>query len=244
MTNVFEQNSNDQNENVPADPMAYVLEKFKGENGELDLAKLAKAKLESDLHIKRIEREAEELRGEVKTRVGLEEFLTKMTNKPPQQNDTNTQSNQSPPNESPAPIDIEKLVEEKLTKAESNRIKQRNLDSVNQKLTEIWGDEANSKFRSTANDLGMSIQELKDLAEKSPEAFFRVTNIKDQGNNVPSVGAIPRSTTAIGADGTVSVRNDKYYRSLKKSNPSLYFSAKTQVQMHQDAIALGEKFYQ
>ncbi len=240
--NVFENNSTDQSSNTPVDPMAYVLEKFKNENGELDIAKLAKAKLDSDLHIKNIEREAEELRGEVKTRVGLEEFLTRMSNNPNPPSEPNKQGNQPPPNE-PAPIDIEKLVEEKLTKAESNRIKQRNLDSVNQKLTEIWGDDANSKFRSTAKDLGMDVQELKDLAEKSPEAFFRVTNIRDR-NETPSVGNLPRSSVSVNSDGSVSVRNDKYYRSLKKSNPSLYYSAKTQVQMHQDAIALGEKYFQ
>lgn len=237
-TNVFENNSDQSN--APVDPLAYVAEKFKNEQGELDIAKLAKAKLDADNHIKNLENEANELRGEVKTRIGLEEFLTKMGNQPPP-SDPNKQSNQSPPND-PTPVDIEKLIDEHLTKAESNRIKQSNLNAVNNKLNEIWGADASSKFRSTANELGLSVKDLQEIAERSPEAFFRVTNIKDT-NDTPSVGSLPRSSTVVNPDGSSGVRNDKYYRALKKSNPNLYFSAKTQVQMHQDAAAMGEKFF-
>lgn len=237
-TNVFENNSDQSN--TPVDPLAYVAEKFKNEQGELDIAKLAKAKLDADLHIKNLETEANELRGEVKTRIGLEEFLTKMGNQPPK-SEPNTQGNQSPPNE-PTPVDIEKLIDEHLTKAETNRTKQGNLNTVNSKLNEIWGDDAPSKFHATANELGLSVKDLQEIAERSPEAFFRVTNIKDT-NGTPSVGSLPRSSTGISADGPTGARNDKYYRALKKSNPNLYFSAKTQVQMHQDAAAMGEKFF-
>lgn len=221
------------------DPIQYVTERYKNEKGELDVAKLAAAALAKDKHIKNVESENGELRSEVKTRIGLEEFLTKISNKPNEEDSANKQGNQSPPNDDS--VDIEKLVESKLTQIEQNRMKQINREKVNELLSKIWGADTASNFNKLQRDLGMTREELTGLAERSPEAFFRVTGVKTD-TPPPPVG-IPPSTINMNAGGGSTVRNNAYYRELKKTNPTQYFSAKVQMQMHQDAAALGEKFF-
>lgn len=221
----------------PVDYIAYAKDKFKNEQGEVDLAKLARAKWESDKHIERLQAEQEELRGEVKSRIGLEEFLTKV-NQPPV-SDPNKQGNQPQLNEQ-TPVDIERLVETHLTKAEQERVKKTNRDAVNSVLSKVWGDNTSQNFAQVANQLSMSTDELRTLAERSPEAFYRITGVKNQ--NAPSVGTVPQGTVTFGSQPQ-TVRNNAYYRNLKKADPNSYFSAKVQVQMHEDASTLGEKFF-
>ena len=221
----------------PVDYIAYAKDKFKNEQGEIDLSKLARAKYESDKHIERLQAEQEELRGEVKSRIGLEEFLTKV-NQPPV-SDPNNQGNQPPANEQ-TPIDIERLVETQITKAEQSRIRTANRDAVNSVLNKAWGDNVAQNFSQVANQLSMTTEELRALAERSPEAFYRITGVKNQ--NAPNVGNVPQGTVQFGSQPT-TVRNNAYYRNLKKTDPNTYFSSKVQVQMHTDASALGEKFF-
>lgn len=235
-TDVF--GSNDNLDNV--DPIQYVTERYKNENGELDINKVARAVLEKDKHIKNVEGENGELRGEVKTRIGLEEFLTKMNNKPPEQVIT-PPGNQPQPNGNEAPVDIEKLVETHISTIERNRMAQANREKVNSKLAEIWGNDTQKNFDRVSSELGMPKSDLQALAERSPEAFFRVTGINRDAP--PPAAGIPQGTTFVGTDGKAGIRNQSYYREMKKTNPNLYFSSKTQMQMHQDANTLKEKFF-
>lgn len=222
------------------DPIAYAKERFKNDAGEIDLEKLARGKLEGDLHAKRLEKENEELRGEVKTRIGLEEFLTKI-NSSPALSTPNSQSNQPPANEQ-APIDVERLVEETFSKAEASRTKAANRAVVNDVLTKAWGSDATKNLGEVAVQLGMSKEELTALAERSPQAFFRITGVSTNPST-PAVGSVPQSTLRFGTEQN-NERNHSYYQKLKKTDPNLYFSTKVQVQMHEDANRLGqEKFF-
>ena len=235
-TDIF--GSSDNSDNV--DPLTYVTERYKNDAGELDIAKLARAALEKDKHIKNVEGENAELRGEVKTRIGLEEFLTKMSNQPKEEGN-NPPGNHSQP-QAPEPVDIEQLVNQHLTKAEHNRIKQRNQQVVNDTLTTVWGNDTAKNFQRTASTLGMGVDELKALAERSPQAFFRLAGVSTDPSR-PSVGSVPQGSFNIGNEGGSEVRNQAFYSKLKKTDPKSYFSTKTQMQMHQDANNLGERFF-
>jgi hypothetical protein len=224
----------------PVDPIAYAKEKFKNDQGEIDLAKLAAAKLEADNFIKQITKENEELRGEVKTRIGLEDFLTKVNQPPKNENVPPVPGNQ-PPNPEPAPVDIEQLVQKHLSNAQAEAIKKANQQKVNDTLAKVWGNDTSKNFVQAAQTLSMSVDELKALAERSPEAFFRVAGVNTQPNS-PSTGPVPSSTVHMDPGGT-GERDMKYYQNLKKTNPNLYYSPKTQLQMHQDGTRLKERFF-
>jgi len=237
MTDVFGSETNEL-----VDPIVYVKQKFKKDDSdEIDIEKLAKAKLESDLHISRLEKEQAELRGEVNTRIGLEEFLTKM-NTPPQNENTQTKpGNQPPPNET-TPVDIERLVSEQLNKADQARTAKANRDRVNDAVVKAWGNDASRNLALVSSQLNMTKEELAGLAERSPDAFFRLTGVTTD-SVTPSTGSVPNSTVRLGNEQPTE-RTEKYYQALKKSNPSLYFSAKVQMQMHDDANRLGaERFF-
>lgn len=235
MTNVFDSQTPES-----VDPLVYAREKFKNDQGEIDLEKLARAKLESDRFIERLQNETNELRSEVKARIGLEEFLTKMNNPPKNENEQTPQGNQPQP--APSSLDIEQLVEQQLTKAQANRVKADNQKRVNDTLTQIWGSDTAKNFSQVAQALNMSTDELRALAERSPDAFFRVAGISNTPNT-PPVGQVPRGTVQVGVTGATPERNFEYYRQLKKTDPKTYFSTKTQLQMHQDGARLGEKFF-
>jgi hypothetical protein len=234
MTNVFDSTTTES-----VDPIAYAKEKFKNEQGEIDLAKLAAAKLESDKFIERIQRENEELRGEVKTRIGLEEFLTKV-NQPKNENVPNPDGNQ-PKKDEPAPVDIEQLVKQHLTQAQAEERQKNNQKRVNETLTKVWGNDTQKNFTQTASTLGISVDRLREIAAESPEAFFRLANVNTTPS-APNVGNAPVSTVHLSNDGS-GERDQKFYQNLKKTDPNSYYSPKTQMQMHQDAIRLKERFF-
>lgn len=220
------------------DPIQYVTERYKNEAGEIDLAKVAKAIVEKDKHIKNVESEAGELRAEVKTRIGLEEFLTKVNQ--PKNEDRNPPGNPPQQKVDEPPVDIEKLVETHLSTVEANRAKAANRAKVNETLEKIWGSDAAKNLDKVSRDIGMPKTDLQVLAERSPEAFFRVTGI-NRDNPAAPVG-VPGGTVNLNGNQN-GQRNQAYYRELKKTNPKLYFDTKTQMQMHRDAEALGAKFF-
>lgn len=235
MTNVFDSQTPES-----VDPLEYAKSKFKNDQGEIDLVKLAQAKMESDRFIAKLQSETEELRGEVKARIGLEEFLTKVNTPPKNENEQTPQGNQPQP--APSSLDIEQLVEQHLSKAQANKIKADNQKRVNDTLSQVWGSDTQKNFVQAAQALNMSTDDLRTLAERSPDAFFRVVGVSTQPN-APSVGSVPRSTVQVGITGATPERNFAYYQSLKKTDPKTYFSTKTQLQMHQDGARLGEKFF-
>lgn len=203
-----------------------------------DPKKIARAKFEADKHIQNLESELSELRGEVKTRVGLEEFLTKIQNKPQEQKPPNEPVIIPPP--AAEPVDIERLVSENLSKIEQSRSKQTNREKVSTALEQVWGIEAPKKLEDVAKSLNLSREALAELAERSPEAFFRVTGINTEQK---PTGTLPTSTVTFNGKSNSTVRNKSYYDNLKKTNPNLYFEPKTQLQKHNDAYELKDEFW-
>lgn len=137
---------------------------------------------------------------------------------------------------------IKDLVKEALTLEELNRTSQQNLLETDKKLTELFGTEAANVVEKRGNELGMSKERLKQLAEESPTAFLSLMGAPSaKETNTTTTSTV--NTTATSNHGSSNERNFRFYMDLKKSNPKEYRTATIQNQMLEDRLRLGDKFY-
>lgn len=141
----------------------------------------------------------------------------------------------------PTPQNIEDLVLNTLNKAKAEEAVKSNKQKVIEKITQVWGDNASKELKNTADSLGVSVEYLNDVAQKSPSAFFKLTGLDT--NRTPSSGTVAPTGSIRFDSKNSNVRDAKFYRELKQSNPKLYADQKTRIQMHRDAQELGEAYF-
>jgi len=217
---------------------------------------LARGKAESDLFIAKLLQEKKEALEELNKRLTVEDLLSRLENKgtpPVTQNQFNQNGNaasgdQNAPNSNLNLDEIKAAVKAELERDVVNAKREANVNNVNAKMTELYGDQAPAVLRRKAQELGVSIDYLRGIAADSPALFLKtieeapvaqpqkpsIFNAPPQGVNT---GALPKTPTY----GNHKPRS--YYENLKKTNPKEYFSPKTAVQEHKDAVALGVNFF-
>lgn len=209
---------------------------------------LAKGKFLADQYIDFKNKEYDELRAdylklkEESTATGrLQELLDKLESK------ADLTSNEHPDvkeDKQPilAPEQIESLVSTQVEKLEAKKKADANFAKVQAKLKEKFGSNYPSILKTQIQSLGLDSKDVDDLARKSPDAFFRTFGLDQKAETFQAPPpSSHRSDNFLQKSG--EVRNKKFYDKLKKENPELYTNPKTQVQMHNDAIAMGwEKF--
>lgn len=216
----------------------------KGDNWK-DPEVLAKGKLEADAYIKQLEDQTKQFREDLAkqdyAKQLLEQLQTKATESAPvkagEPKDTNSGAHTD--GETKPKDDLKSLVSEALSNLEREKIVQTNVDLVNQELEKTYGTEAAAKVQQKAQELGMSLAELQDIASKSPQAFF--TLIGEAKKELPNLVKGSIRTDAANLTNT-SERNWNYYQELRRKNKSLYFDPKTQQQMFEDRRRLGKNF--
>lgn len=208
-------------------------------------AELIKAKVESDLYIKTLESQKDELRSdymksqeEIQKSKALEQLIDRLNNKEVLPGNTPPPANLPPSND----IDFEKLFEDKYEQKKRSEIETENYNKVYAKLRDRFGNNVASVLAEQSNTLGLSKEDVNSLAKKSPDAFFRMLGLNDSQPKDLFM-APPRS----------DLRNDNYapktvkrtwswYQAEKAKNPKWYWEPQTQLQMHRDADALGDAF--
>lgn len=208
-----------------------------------DPESLAKGKLESDRYVSKLQSELNELRTELSRRQSAEDIKTQilegLKNKDPQ-----TQPPATPPADPVDPatqkVNIEELVRDTITRAETERTAKQNREIVTTTLRQRFGEDTQIELNKISKQLQIPLTELEALAAKSPKAFFALIGVDNQ-TQTPSAPA-PRSQTQAPVK-TSGTRDKAYYERLKASNPSEYFSSKTQKQMYKDAIEQGQSFF-
>lgn len=143
----------------------------------------------------------------------------------------NTGSNES----QTQPIDIEKKFKDLY---EQTRKAEQALENTNKVMTTLK-DRFGNGYQQVLRDTGLSDNRIRELAAEAPEAVFRLVGLDQQRE---SFQAPPRTGERFVPKGAPK-RDWNYYQEMKKSNPKLYLDPKITVQMHNDAIALGEAFY-
>ena len=217
----------------------------RGENWS-DPEVLAKGKLEADGYIKTLEEQLASMREDMKKRDYQAEILDQLQNKatdsatvdtatPNNIGSTETQNTTASLSEN----DLESLVEKTLVKREQDSVIKQNLAQVDQELVSSFGTEAEATVRNKAQELGMSMDRLRDIAAESPSAFFTLIG-QPQKTFSPMVQGSVR-TEGVNMQAS-NARDWQYYQKLRRENPNQYYSPKVQQQMIQDRMNMGDKF--
>ena len=231
----------------PTESYVAKLVEAKGENWK-DPEVLAKGKLESDRYISELEAQLNQLREDLKKEDYAEKILQEIRNKA---TDTNT-VNQSLPNNdtvgtaqddtpqsSLSEEDLKSLVEKTLTEREMQSTVAQNLKVVDEELVKQYGTEAQKTVAKKAEELGISLDRMKEIASESPTAFFALIG-EGKKNFNPMVNSSVRTE---GVNLQPSTERDwNYYQKLRRENRDLYYTPKVQQQLMQDKLRLGEKF--
>lgn len=222
-----------------------LLEKWKAKTPEEVLA----AKVESDLYIKTLTSRMDDLTKdhlklmeESKAKAQLQDLIDRLEKRGEGQDDSQ-QNQQGIENQQPSfkPEDIEKIVLDKLTQADQRKAQENNFKTVQAALKERLGDNHQEILKQRREELGLTKEFADELARNHPTVFLKTFGLEEQHQD--PYRAPPRSNVRPSAFAPkVQVRDWNYYQELKKNNPRIYLDPKIAVQMHEDAIALGDRF--
>lgn len=208
---------------------------------------LEKSKIESDRYISHLEERLDEMRedylkarDENTSRARLEDLIDQLQNRQP------TTSSKEPKAKEVTKPSIDPEEFDSHFSAKMKQIKQQeNFNSVMGKLKEQYGETYETVLKNRMADLDLDVQFIDDLARNRPKAFFKALGL-DQPQLAPMKDpfATPIRTQhrSDSFAPQVEKRTWSYYQKLRKENPKLYTDPKTQVQMHNDALALGDEF--
>lgn len=223
-----------------------------GENKKFkDLETLARSKYESDLYVKTLEKQKDELRNDYLTlkadyeaRAKLEELLDQYRSEPPKRDDTHEEPPVKNVNERPYdPNELKEAARKEILEIRQAEKEQANFNLVEEKLTERYGKDYPTVLKKQIQDLDLTSDYVDRLARQSPKAFFKTLGL-DEPPQTENFQAPPRSNQRSDNFKPTGAkkRTWSYYQELKKSDPKLYFDPKTAVQMHDDAVELGTAF--
>jgi hypothetical protein len=206
-----------------------------------DTQSLAKSVLHKDMHIQQIERENAELRQKIQQSLSLEEFYDKVRSEP------SPSSPQGEPERTDFSIEqVGSLVDQRLQEHLNAKNQEANLAYAVNEAKKQLGSDFKRVLRARAQEVGESEADLTQLARQKPKLFLELMLPKAPTRS-PDVPGLPRTqmdTAKMPVDPTGGVRNMSWYKKLKASDPVKYKDNRVQVQMHKDALALGEKFFQ
>ena len=218
----------------------------KGENWK-DPEVLAKGKIEADGYIQTLEGQLTQMREDLKKKEYQDEVLeqlqkkatesTAVNNGVPNNNNSNTEGENTTRNLSEE--DLKSLVEQTLNQREADAVTKTNLQRVDEELDKTFGTNAEEVVKKKAEELGMSMDRLSEIASESPNAFFTLIGEPKPTFN-PMVNGSVRTE---GVNMQVSTdRNWQFYQKLRRENPNQYYEPKMQQQLLQDKMRLGDNF--
>lgn len=213
--------------------------KFVKEDGTIDADALLKAKAHADRHIRNIETEQAGLREDLKTRLTLEEIAAKIE----ASKNVNSEPQINTPSTPQSEVDIDKLVDAKLSAYQKEQLYEQNINYVSAELTKAWGPDFQSKLVAKARELGESQDNLIAMAQSKPKLFLTLVGATGTANN--SYTSAP--TSSVRSNGSFKQAGKTYsdFRKLRRENPQLYWSQTTQKEMHklnEEYAARGEDF--
>lgn len=240
---IFDQEDDDQN-------LDYLAELTKP-GGKFDRTKyasdlemhqaIAKGKWEGDKTISFKNKEFDELREtflDVQAQATAAEKWKELVTQYENRTNTNTNTTNTPDvgNVAPQfdPSKLDEFFEAKLSARDAKLAEKANMDKVDQRLRERFGDNANAIVKDKMNILGLTTEDIKFLAKKSPEAVFNALGLNQP--RTEEYQPIPRSNTRSDSflPTGATIRDAVFYEELRKSKPKEYFSQTTSVQRLKD----------
>lgn len=241
--NLFDQNNN-------IDPNTNYLEALVGEGKKFKtVEELARGKAEADLFIANQNKVNDQLREDylklretANAQAKFEDLLVRYEQLPTRP-DPSVQLPAEPVQSKP-PFDPEKLgslIDARVEQREASKKATDNFNQVQNKLKEQFGNDYQSVLQERMNFLGLSADDVNQLASKSPTAFYNTIGLNAQPESLMSPPRSTTNTAGFRPQGAPK-RTWAYYQDLKKKDPAAYYSPKIKNQMHDDAVALGTDF--
>jgi len=206
---------------------------------------LAKGKYEADKFVKDLERQNAELREDLEKTAKLDELMELVRN----QNKAEAQPANTPvvdPSDTSSdqmtPEALKALVEQHVNERETTAKQEKNIAEANRMMEEKFGDTAGRVLVTRAAEVGMAVEDVKQLASQNPKAFAKLMGL-DASNPTPSGNLLGGNVRSESVISNANTRNSAYYSKLRKENKGNYYSPKVQQQMVNDAEALGAAFY-
>jgi len=115
--------------------------------------------------------EGSTLKSELEKRQSVEETLARLTA-------SKDQAQEETP--SPQGLDedkVQQLIQQQLTSAQQNTLKEQNVKTVNDALVNQFKDKAGDQVRAKAQELGLSVERLQEMSQESPKAVLQLFNI-------------------------------------------------------------------
>ena len=218
-----------------------MLEKFKTPEA------IALGKARADNYVKILERRLDEMRDDyIKERESnlskarLEELINQLSAK-------QSISEEPPAKEEHQPFDpkqIESLVSSQIQAHEMSRQQTQNFKMVEDRLRERYGSNYKTHLRNQIDDLGITEQELNEMARKQPKVLLRTLGADKLPERDPYQNPITSTQRATDTFTPTSTqkRTWSYYEDLKKKDPKVWLDRKTAIQMAKDAEELGDAF--
>jgi stalled ribosome rescue protein Dom34 len=235
MTDVFN-NGNASNSGAPAENTGdKPVFDFIGEGKQYADANTALAAIpHKDTHIAKIEEENANMQAQLAEGKTINDVLEAMktdgtnVNTPPANQGTSTE----------AP-DIAEIVKNVLQGERAANTAQGNMDSVNEFMTTNFGDKAVEAAEAKAVVLGMSMDELKGLAVRSPGAYKALFT----GTKVEESITTTQSNVNTQAINDTSSSGMKKYQEVLKADKSKFLSADVQKAQMAEAMSDPAKFF-
>jgi len=231
----------------PQESFVAKLVEAKGENWK-DPEVLAKGKLEADTYISELEGQLAQMREDMSKQDYAKSLLDQLQNKAadpttaktamPNNNNTGG-TEEGNTNPSLSEDDLKSLVEQTLTAREQETTVKQNLALVDQELEKSYGTEAKATIQKKAQELGISLERMQEIAAESPTAFFSLIGEPKKSFSPMVQGSV--RTEGVNMQASTD-RNWDYYQKLRRENRNLYYTPKIQRQLMEDKARLGSKF--
>lgn len=198
---------------------------------------LARGKFESDRHVRKLESENAALRTKLDAAKQIEDFFKEVQ--------ASKGNNQIPePDAENKEIDIDALLERKLSEFRQRDSIEANKNLVATTMTEKYGDNAGNIVNGVAKDLDIPMAELQTMAMKNPKGFLKlVERTAPVSNKQDTFSPGPQSRINTSSQFVNQGRNKAYYDALKVKDKKTYDSPETKIAMHQDALSMGAAFF-
>ena len=232
-------------ETPDVDYVAYVTDKFKGNDGKLDIAALARGKYEADQAVKFRDQKADEMRAELAEKNTIDELMSKITaltataTNPVTNRDENSQTVVS---NTVAPADIAKIVREAYTNERTQEAQTANLRVAQKEAQKALGDDYEAKIKRKALEIGLSVEQVVQIAKQSPTAFANILGINQTTTNPYDITPPKGSIRGIAPGGVVKDAN--YWKKFKADNGTdAYYSPEVSREREQWFAKLGAGYY-
>jgi len=209
------------------------LEKIVGDGQKYaNVEELAKGAIHGNDYINKLEGELAELRSELDKRLTAEEVAQQIKRETQEQQAQLQKARENTTSQ---------LDEESLSKLISNTIEQKdvqkqadsNIQAVDKRMKELYGaDKAKEIVQQKAQQLGVPVDKLAEIAASSPEMFFNSIGIsQSQSQPTPTTTVSTTNTEAVQTMNSATQAEEgtwEHFEQLRKSNPKEYFKPATQ----------------